>query len=327
MQTEQCPACGQDFLTESGVRGRTQSQRYCSAYCLRQTEGTPAQAAPRPPSAFHARQSHSLTPWVIGGCLLLAVLVSMYGLRPASDQGDHPEQMNAVASAEFEQQTPADSPNPLPSDARPEPTSAASENNALDLQAALQLEAEQPEAALRAVEALLRKAPSQAAYQALFRMQLKAGQREAAFSTAQSCLQLATELSHQAACHHLFLDAYTQEAEERADKRFSQNTLRHLDALMAIDPQATLYVFKARVLCPVAPEAARSNLDAGCAKGDAEACHLRCSDGQIAVPQPESASAERAETPSDDALELPLDADPIPHESEVSHVVTPPPLD
>ncbi|MBF2055334.1 MAG: hypothetical protein IGS03_17940 [Candidatus Sericytochromatia bacterium] len=290
MQTERCSQCGQSYLRETGVRSRDKTP-YCSAYCLKLAEGAPDKEDALPPGAFDAsaKPSFSLTPWVLGALLLLGLGLGVRALKPeppakAMQQTDSPI---ANKTRSTSQQTRAAEPS-LPA-SQPTVTRSAPPTALLQrLQAAQLLETSNPSAARREVEAILAEQPMPEAYQLLFRLQLQANEIGPALTSAQNCLQLATELKAQAQCHQLFVTAYTHESTE-TEQPLNRNLLRHLDALMALENRGDLYLLKARVLCADESEAARSNLDAGCAAGFAESCELRCIEGQVQTPPPQSA--------------------------------------
>lgn len=293
MHTERCSQCGQSYLRETGVRSRDKTL-YCSAYCLKQAEGNADKEDSRPPGAFEtaAKGPPSLTPWVLGGLLLLGLGLGLRALQSEPEPAPAGESRMADSPMarkirNTDQQTRAAEPElpktrPLPSQSAP-PTALMQR-----LQAAQLLESSNPEGARREVEAILAERPMPEAYSLLFRLQLQAGETGPALTTAQNCLQLATDLKTQAQCHQLFVTAYTQETPENKDQPLNRNLLKHIDALMAMESRGDLYLLKARVLCPDEPEAARSNLDAGCSAGFSEACTLRCVDGEVRTPDPKA---------------------------------------
>lgn len=300
MQTERCTQCGQRYLRETGVRSRDKTP-YCSAYCLKQAEGPAEKEDALPPGAFDAsaKTSLSLTPWVLGVLLLFGLGLGIRALKPEpparpQQQADSPIASKIRSTSQQTRAAEPEAPASVPTSTQSLPPTALLQR----LQAAQLLESSNPQEARREVESILAERPMPEAYQLLFRLQLQANEIGPALTSAQNCLQLATELKAQAQCHQLFVTAYTHESDETAQP-LSRNLLRHLDALMALENRGDLYLLKARVLCTDEPEAARSNLDAGCAAGFTEACELRCIEGQIQTPPSRSAP------PADSSLSPP----------------------
>jgi len=322
--SETCQACGKDYLAREGIRNADRSRSYCSAYCLRQAEQkqneSTKDAEPKP--AEKPTEPTSLKPWLVG-CLLVGALLSLMVWNAQSTAKKVEAKKAATERAMQVEAEGWDRPPPtqsLPESHAPEPSepdTTESESTAPDalslLNQAQSLQNTDPEAAARHLEQALALEPSVMGYAMQTDLNLQKQAYEPALSSAQKCLDLADTNDEQILCHQRFLTIYaaqsqsspsdtearTQNAANRTGADMANQQVKHLDAMLSLQPEETSLIWqKAQLLCGTTlnqPAEANQLLQASCEQGSSEFCQQSCLQGQIGtVDKPESEASPDA---------------------------------